>query len=174
MSRRTAPGLGRDAAVILGWFAVLGVVGGVLWWVATPLAEWTRTRDSATMDEQMLGASVAADGWFLVIAAVGGLVSGFVLTAWRKRDPVATVLLVALGSALACGLMYLVGHTLGPGSYQEALRTARVGESVPVPLSVQAKGVYLVWPVGALFTSLAVLWGTRDESTDVQEAETVG
>lgn len=162
----------REAGLVLGWFVVLGVLGGVLWWLVTPLAEWTRTAKSASMDELNLGVSVAADGWFFVIGAVGGLVSGFVLTAWRRRDPLVTVLLVAGGAGLASLLTYLVGHALGPGPVHEALAHARVGQQVPAQLEVHAPGVYLVWPVAALFTALAVLWGTSEETTRVESADT--
>lgn len=159
--------LGREAAWVLGSFVVLGVVGGVVWWQLVTPAAWTRTADDATMDEVALGHAIDADGWFLLIAAVGGLVAGFVLTAWRRRDPVVTVVLVAVGAGLASAVMWLVGHTLGPGPYQEALREAAVGDRVPVPLDVHAHGIFLVWPFTALFTAVAVLWGTKDPEPDV-------
>lgn len=162
----------RDAAVILGWFAVLGIVAGLVWWQVTPLAEWTRTKDSASMDERMLARPISVDGWFFLIAAVGGLVSGAVLTVWRTRDPVLTVILIAVGAGLASALMYLVGHQLGPGPLKEALEQASVGQKVPIPLAPAAHGVYLVWPVAAMFTSLAVLWGTNDRSANVPDHRT--
>jgi uncharacterized membrane protein len=163
--------LGREAVLVLGWFAGLGVLGGVLWWLLTPLAEWTRTAKSASMDELNLGITVAADGWFFVIGAVGGLLSGFVLAAWRRRDPVTTVLLLTVGAGLASVLMYVVGHVLGPGALQESLAHARVGEKVPVPLDVAAPAVYLVWPVATLLTAVAVLWGTSDDTARVETSD---
>ena len=163
--------LAREAGLVLGWFVVLGIVGGVLWWAVTPLAEWTRTAKSATMDEANLGVAVASDGWFFVIAAVGGLVSGFVLAAWRRRDPVATVVLLTCGSALATVLMRVIGRALGPGSYEAALRTAEVGARVPVPLTVHAPGIYLVLTITTLITALAVLWGTTEDAADVESAK---
>lgn len=173
MPRLSRPEVLREAALVLGWFVVLGIVGGLLWWQVTPLAEWTRTAKSASMDELNLGITVAADGWFFVIGGVAGLVSGFVLAAWRRRDPVVTVLLLAVGSALGSALMHLVGHALGPGPLQQSLARAAVGQQVPVPLQVDAPGVYLVWPVATLLTALAVLWGTSDDTVRVESGEDV-
>jgi hypothetical protein len=154
--------LTRDVVVVLGWFLVLGVLAAVLWWQVTPLAEFTRTTSNAQMDEEQLGRQVAADGWYLTIAAVGGLVSGITLLSLRRRDPVATVLLVAAGSLLAGWLMLRVGHWLGPSDPAAALRHARVGAKVPVPLAVQAHGVFWVWPVATLLGAVGVIWGTDE------------
>jgi hypothetical protein len=48
-----------------------------------------------------------------------------------------------------------------------------VGQQVPVPLQVDAPGVYLVWPVATLLTALAVLWGTSDDTARVESGEDV-
>ena len=77
-----------DLGIALAWFAVLAVVGGLVWWQVTPLAAYTRTATNAVMDEEQLGIQVNADGWFFVIAAVAGLLSGVVLLSWRRRDPI--------------------------------------------------------------------------------------
>lgn len=154
--------LTRDAAIVIGWFLVLGLLAAVLWWQVTPLAEFTRTTSSAQMDEEQLGRQVAADGWYLTIAAVGGLVSGITLLSVRRRDPVAMVLLVAAGSLLAGWLMLRVGHLLGPSDPTAALRHARVGAKVPVPLAIQAQGVFWIWPVTTLLGAVGVIWGTDE------------
>lgn len=156
--------LGRDALAILGTFLVLGAFGGVLWWHLTPLAEWVRTEEAGSMDQTGLSDAVAVDGWFFVIAAAGGLLGGVLLSAWRSRSPIATVLLVTAGACLASAVMYLVGHQLGPDDVDAALRRAKVGERVPSELTPTARGVYLAWPVSALLATLAVLWGTRDRT----------
>lgn len=150
-------GLRRDAVVILGWFLVAGVLAGLLWWGVTPVPSWTRTADNATLDELSMGGLVAIDGWFVVIAAFGGLLSGILLTSLRTRDLRATVLLVVLGAGLASALMYLVGHQLGTTDLDAALRHTAIGKGVPAPLVPKAHAVYLVWPVLALAGALGVL-----------------
>lgn len=162
MNRR--PEMGQDALAILGTFLVLGAIGGVLWWHFTPLAQWVRTEEAGTMDQAALSDAVAVDGWFFVIAAAGGLLGGVLLSVWRSRAPVSTVLLITAGACLASAVMYLVGHQLGPDDVDAALRRAQVGERVPTELTPKARGVYLAWPVSALLATLAVLWGSRDRA----------
>jgi hypothetical protein len=151
-----------DAAVVLGWFVVAGVIGALLWWQVTPLAEFTRTADSAQMGEDQLGRQVASDGWFFVIAMAGGVLSGVALVLLRRRDPVATVVLVTLGSLLAAGLMLKLGLWLGPADPQGVLQDVAVGHKVPLQLKTSTAGVFFAWPIGALLGAVAVLWGSEE------------
>ena len=145
------PALARDAAIVLGW------------WQVTPLAEYTRTAQSAAMDEEQLGRQVATDGWFFTIAAVGGLASGVALLGLRRRDPLAMVVLVTLGAGLASGLMALVGLWLGPDAPKDVLTGIAVGGKVPLQLKLHATGALFVWPIAALIGAVGVIWGL-DES----------
>jgi hypothetical protein len=159
------PALARDAALVLAWFLTLGVLGALLWWQVTPLAEYTRTAQSAAMDEEQLGRQVSTDGWFFTIAAVGGLVSGVALLAIRKRDPLAMVVLVTLGAGLASGVMALVGLWLGPEAPKEVLASVPVGGKVPLQLELHATGVLFVWPITALLGAVGVIWGLDERRT---------
>jgi hypothetical protein len=152
----------RDAATVLAWFVVVGLIGALVWWQVTPLAEFTRTVDNAQMGEEELGRQVSADGWFFVVAAVGGLISGTALLAWRRRDPLAMVVLVVLGGLLASWLMVRVGLWLGPADPKTVLPDAAVGDKVPLQLKPTAEGVRLVWPITALLGAIAVIWGAED------------
>ena len=87
---RTADVL-RDVGIVLGWFLVAGVLGALLWWKLVDLPQATRAQGSVVVESDQLGKEVNIDGWFFVIAAVGGLVSGVVLTLWRRRDPLLVV-----------------------------------------------------------------------------------
>jgi CHASE2 domain-containing sensor protein len=150
----------RDLLVVVGWFVLVGVVGAVLWWQLTPLAEYTRTAATAQMDEEQLGRQVSADGWYFVIAAVGGVLSGIVLLSWRRRDPVTMVVLVTLGALLAAWLMLRIGLWLGPANPNDVLPHVAVGAQVPLQLRTHASGVVFVWPVTALLGAIGVIWGT--------------
>ena len=152
----------RDTAVVLAWFVAVGLIGAVLWWQLTPLAEFTRTADNGSMGEEDLGRQVAADGWYFVIAAVGGLLGGIALLALRRRDPVAMVVLVAAGGVLAGWLMLRIGLWLGPPDPQTVLPGASVGDKVPLQLEPQAPGVQFVWPIAALVGAIGVIWGIDD------------
>ena len=154
-----------DGAVVIGIFLVLGLVGGVLWWLLVDPAAYTKTRDGGVMSEAALRRQFSADGVYAVIAAVTGLVTGLVLTWWRSRDPLLTSLLLVLGAALAAAVMALTGYLLGPGDPATALREAELGAQVPLRLEVDTFSVYLVWPVAVLAGALVVLLNSAGPAT---------
>jgi hypothetical protein len=150
----------RDVAVVLATYVLLGLLGGLVWWLLVDPATFTKVGRSAggSMGEVQLARRFDADGWFCVLAILGGFFSGLVLTWWRRRDPLLVTVLVVLGAAGAAALMAVSGHLLGPGDPDVALREATVGEHVPVQLAVQARAAYLAWPIAALVGALVVLW----------------
>ena len=152
----------RDAAVVVGWFVVLGVLAAVLWWQLTPLAEYTRTSTSAEMGEEQLARQVSADGWYSTIAAVGGLLSGIGLLSLRRRDPLVMVAFVAIGGLVCAWVMLRVGLWLGPADPNSVLRHTPVGGKVPMQLQPKASGVVYIWPITALLGAIGVIWGTED------------
>jgi len=162
---RSGGSLRGDAAVVIGILLVLGLAGGVLWWLLVDPAAYTKTRDGGVMSEAALRRQFSADGVYAVIAAVTGLVAGLVLTWWRSRDPLLTSLLLILGAALAAAVMALTGLLLGPGDPGTALREAKVGAQVPLRLEVDTFSVYLVWPVAVLAGALVVLLNSAGPAT---------
>ncbi len=168
--RGLRPALG-DAAAVVGLFATLGVVGAVVWDLVTPLAEFTRTAENGTMDEEELARQFGATGWFFLIAAIGGFASGLVLLLWRRRNPILTVVLVAVGGAVATLVMVLVGLALGPSDPNDVLATVAVGDTVPLQLRVEGSGIYAVWSIAAMAGALAALlfFETREERAAREE-----
>jgi hypothetical protein len=173
----------RDAVVVLGALAVLGVLCGVLWAVVVTPAEFTRLRNGLAMNEPALAQQFGADGWYAVIAGVAALLAGIVLTWWRSSDSLRTAVLLLLGSLVAAVLMAVTGHLLGPPDPRHALATAKVGTKVPESLSLGVRPVspfgpylkdtvmfYLAWPIGALFGSLSVML-LRVPKADAPESE---
>jgi hypothetical protein len=146
-----------DLWIVLVWFVGAAAIGALVWWQVTPLAEYTRTAQNGSMDEQQLAVQIAADGWFFVVAAVGGLVSGFVLILLRHRNPIVTVIGIAAGGVLAYFLMREIGLVLGPPDPTDALRTASVGDKVPLQLKPVSDGLLYVWSVAALAGALVAL-----------------
>jgi hypothetical protein len=160
-----------DVGIVLVWFAVVGVVGGWIWAHVTPLPQVTKTGANATVAAEELVKQVGMDGWFFVIAGVGGLLSGIVLVWWRDRDPLLTVALLAVGGGLASWLMIHAGKAFGPADDVEALRTLPDGSKVSEQLVLHAPGVAWVWPIAAVFGALLFLWvlakpGEPDGGTD--------
>jgi hypothetical protein len=156
----TSPGraLLADALAVLGVLLLLGVVGGVLWPQLVDAVVFTRTSTGITSDETALAHQFDADGWYIVLAAVGGAAAGAGLALWRDRDPVVTVLLLLLGAGLAALVMRELGTTLGPPPVQPVLRGAHVGATAPAPLDVHARAAYVTWPVATLLAAALVFW----------------
>jgi hypothetical protein len=154
----------RDAATVLVWFVVAAAVAAVVWWQLAPEPFFTRTRTGAEMDQVQLSRQVGIDGWYFLLAVAAGVVSGVVLTAWRRRDPLLTVVLVTCGAGLAGWLATRFGLWLGPASPHDVIRHVPVGGHAPVQLMLSAAGEQLVWPMAALLGALGVLWGTSADS----------
>jgi hypothetical protein len=156
--------LRRDALIVLASFVVLGVLCGVLWSVVVTPAEFTKLANGGAMGEEDLGKKFGADGWYVVIAVLAGLLAGLVLSWWRSRDPVVNAGLLVVGSVVAAALMAVVGHLLGPGDPEAALRAAKLGAKVPERLDVDTLVAYLAWPVGALAGTFVVLMGRGSQA----------
>ena len=157
-------GARADIAWVLGTYTVLGLVGAVLWWLLVDPALFTKAGNGGlAMGEAQLGKRFAVDGWFVVIAAVLGLLSGSVLTWWRSRDNLATTVLLVVGSGVATALMVVLGRALGPADPQSLARAASVGARLPMQLEVHATVAYLVWPIAVLVGALFVLWSPPTE-----------
>lgn len=145
--------------VVTAWFTAAGLLGALIWVEVTPLPGFTKILGNGTMDEEQLAKQFSANGWFLVIAVVGGLLSGLVLLLVRRHaQPVVMVMLVALGGGLATLLMVRCGLAWGPGDPNAALLKAEVGEVVPIRLEVDAKGVYFAWSAAALLGAALAQW----------------
>lgn len=162
----------QDVLTVLGTYLVLGLLCGVLWWLLVDPAVYVKGRDGGSMGELELDKRFNADGWYAVIAAVAGLLSGLLLSWWRSRDYLLTTVLLLPGAGLAAAVMALTGRVLGPRPADEALAMAQRGDLVPLPLEVTSPAGYLVWPIAALIGALLVLWstGTADEEESSQNA----
>lgn len=150
-----------DAAITAVWFVVTGLVGALVWWQVATLPQVRKTGDTATLSPEELVKQVGVDGWFFVIAAVGGLLSAVLLMVWRRRDPLLMVVLVVLGAGLASLLMVHAGLALGPGKEIVALRHLPEGAQVSTRLKLHAPGVAWAWPIGAALGALIYLWVLR-------------
>lgn len=163
----------EDALVVAVWFAVMGVLGAVVWWQVTALPLVTKSGDSATLAPEELIKQVGIDGWFFVVAATGGLLSGVVLMAWRHRDPLLMVVLVALGGGIAAWLMIHLGLALGPEKELTALRAVADGGRVSMRLKLHAPGMAYVWSIASLLGSAIYLWVLKKPDAGQPPADTL-
>ena len=140
-------------------FAPAGAAGGVLWaWLTDP-ASYLVTERGAFLDEQGLAAVFNSDGWFLVVGLVAGLALGLALGLRFRRHGWPIVVAMLLAAGLASALAYTVGHALGPDALGARLQAAQAGDRVAAPLTVQAPGVLLGWPIAAMAGMLAAALG---------------
>lgn len=165
-SRLLGRGARGDVVAVLGISLVLGLLGGVLWWLLTEPALFTVGEGgSLGMGEVELADRFSATGWFTVLAVVLGVLSGGALTWWRNRDPILTAGLLVLGSVIGTLAMAGTGRLLGPPDPEVAAASAQPGDLVPAALLPGATVAYLVWTIAALAGALMVLWSP---STDVE------
>lgn len=150
--------IGTSAALVALWFAAVGLVGALVWREVTPLPTFTRIGTTGSMDEEQLSHQFSINGWFLVIAVVGGLLSGVALLLIRRRSPVVMVLLVALGGGLATLLMTQCGLAWGPADPSVALAHAQLGDKIPIRLEPDVNAVYFAWSIAALLGAAFALW----------------
>jgi hypothetical protein len=155
-------------ALILG--VVLGSLFGLLWWAVTPSVEWLVTPEGVSQT----GSSpwFAADGWFLVLGALFGVL--FTVVAWRRHraHPLLVVVGVVVGTALLAVTGRAVGAWAGPVQPESLVAAAPDGGVVVEgALEVTATGVLFAPTVAALTLLLLFLAaatpGTAGEATVV-------
>ncbi|MGN6575122.1 MAG: hypothetical protein ACTHKG_05500 [Nocardioides sp.] len=160
-------GAARDVLWVLGTYVVLGVLGAVVWWLLVDPAVFTKQPGGGLgMGEVQLAKRFATDGWYVVVAAVLGVLSGSLLTWWRSRDFLLTAVLLLVGSGVAAGLMSLLGRWIGPADPGAVAGTVAVGAKVPTQLALSATAGYLVWPIAVLAGALFVLWSPPPEPAE--------
>ncbi|GAB3717272.1 hypothetical protein [Nocardiopsis nanhaiensis] len=150
---RSGPGRGLVVGVCLfGAVALLGALLGPLWWWLAPRPEVAVLGDGevfpGTSEEVFAG-----EGYFVLITAVAGLVTGFgtymvqFALSRRRFQDLRLVCLVAgaLGSAAASLLVWRIGTALDAPA-REAVLAADAGETVTAALQLQATAFLIVWP----------------------------
>lgn len=152
----------KDAVVVLGSMIGLGILCGVLWTVLVEPPQLIRYEGGVGRDAIQMTRIFGMDGWYAVIAAGAALVAGLGFGLWRRRDPLATLLLVLGGSVLAAFFMLATGQALGPQDPTDFLMSAPLGTSRDVPLEVVGAVTYIAWPLPALIGQLIALVSRTD------------
>ena len=142
------------AAVLVGT-AVLGVAAGFTWAAVAPRAlAVVAGRGSADVVNPETNAFIAADGWFTLLTAVGGIVSGllgYVLTV-RRHGPLAMAAVVVGGLPAALIAMW-IGQQSGTAAFNHALEVGQSGVLVQAPLSLGGIGALAFWSLFAGLTA---------------------
>jgi len=150
------------AVVAIAASAVLGLAGGAIWNVIAPRAVLLEvSAGTAQVVNAETRAFIGADGWFCIIAAVAGLLTGIVgyRLGISRRGIVARTSVTAgliIGAVVGGYLMLWLGQQIGQSAYQHQLADAAVGTTFNASLVLGAKSALAFWP---LFTSLVIVLG---------------
>src|SRR5262249_57227714 len=160
--REPGRGLSRSAwasliALVAGiaGTAVLAVATGFLWaWVAPRALAVVVARGSANVVNPETSAFIAADGWFTLLTAVGGVVSGLLGYALAVRRHGALAMTGVLLGALAATLIAMwIGQRSGTAAFSHSLSIDRPGTLLHVPLALGGRGPLAFWPLAAGLTA---------------------
>ena len=181
MTRRTTRRLLVQPALVLVALALAGALAGVVWeWIWSPTIgvvvdhRWTAGTALGLQHE------FSGTGWYVVVAAVAGLLAGVGVTLMADRVPLLTLAAVVVGSVLAAWLMLQVGTALGPPDPAAAARHAADGTRLPDQLSVSGRSPFIAFPVGALlglvfvFIGLSARIHTQESRERATEPEPAG
>lgn len=150
----------RQLALAVLVLVATGVAAGFVWeWLWSAPVGAVVDGAWVAQDEQNLRASFSGTGWYVVIAAVAGLVGGAVVALFLDRSPLVTLAGLTVGSALGGLVMYAVGVWLGPPDPVETARSAAEGATLPAALGVSGGTPFLAMPAGALVALTVVFLG---------------
>ncbi|HSV39088.1 MAG TPA: hypothetical protein VLI04_10035 [Nocardioidaceae bacterium] len=151
-----------DVVTIVGSLLVLSVACGAIWAAVVTPAQLIHFDGAVARDMIQYGAIFGMDGWYAAIGGAAGLSAGLALGLWRRRDPLATLVLLMAGCALAAVVMRWTGTLLGPTDPTSFLQTAPIGTSADGPIDVTGAATYLAWPIPALIGNLIALVSRTD------------
>lgn len=178
----SAPGTGPrqpGARAVVGWFAValagsalLGLLAGLIWGEVAPRALLQEVSPgTAQFVNVETSAFIVADGWFCLISAVAGLITGllgyrFLLaarTGARAAEGVrgAAAAGLILGGVAGALVMLWLGEQIGLSGYNHHLASSPAGTLFPASLALGAKSALAFWPLVTAVIILVSEWGTR-------------
>jgi hypothetical protein len=135
--------------------AVCGIPAGFAWAALAPRALLqVVSRGSAAVVNAETSAFIAADAWFCLITALGGVFTGTLgyLVAVRRRGAAAAAGLIT--GALAAALLALwAGDNTGLAAFRHRLTVSAPGTRFDSPLALGATSALAFWP---MFAALAI------------------
>src|SRR5215469_16177613 len=142
------------AGLIIAVGLVVGVAGGLVWAAVAPRVLYqvvTLNPPTAYAIDPETSAFIAADGWYCLIAVVGGVLIGLLgyLFGVRRYGPVPMAGIV-VGATAAAFICEWTGHRQsgGPG-FNHVLVTSKPGTLLHAPISLGSQGALAFWPLAA-------------------------
>jgi hypothetical protein len=135
--------------VVIG--ALLGIAGGFVWAALAPRAVFmVSAPGTAYVVNPETTAFIAADGWFSIVAAGGGILTGVAgyLIGVRRYGPVPAAGALA-GAIAAAFLASWTGRHVGLAAFRHELSVAKTGALIRQPVLLGAHGALAFWPLAA-------------------------
>lgn len=155
-------GAAAGLALALVGSAILGLPAGLIWGEVAPRALLREISvGTAEVIHPETSAFIGADGWFCLIAAVAGLLTG--LAGYRfgiaRRGQGAGAAVTAglvLGAVAAGFVMLWLGEQIGRSGYTRDLASSPHGTMFNASLALGAKSALAFWP---LLTAIVIVLG---------------
>ena len=149
----------HDGLVLLVTTALVAVAGSVVGLIWSATSPKLSIRAVAAGSEATFKSQVAADGRFLLLGALAGVICAVIVLAFGQHGPGAVVGL-AVGGVLAALVANRVGVVAQHDATLSALHSLGISHSAHVldlvGFRVRAQGVLLAWPIAALLVHGAV------------------
>ncbi len=142
------------AGLIIAASILIGVAGGLVWAAVAPRVEYqvyTLNPPTAYATNPETSAFMAADGWYCLIAVVGGALIGLLgyLFGVRRYGPVPMAGIV-IGATAAAFICSWLGHRQsGAPGFNHVLATSKPGTLLHAPISLGSQSALAFWPVAA-------------------------
>ena len=148
--------IASSLAILIG-SALVGLAGGLAWGTLAPRALYVVVgRGSADVVNPETTAFIAADAWYCLIGAFGGILIGLAgyRLAVRRYGPAPMAAILA-GSVVAGGLARWVGEHQGLHQFDHQLLTAHQGAFLHAPLGLAGDTAATLWPTYASLPAVA-------------------
>jgi hypothetical protein len=133
---------------VLVAYARVALVAGLIWeavWV--PPDQVVQQHQVYPADYEALRRIFTGTGLYVLIAAIASALTALVIGLLTRRRELIVLLGVALGSAVAAGVMREVGISRGPVDPTTLAASKADGVHLPGALDVSGFSPYLVWPM---------------------------
>ncbi len=163
--------------VALAGSALLGLAGGLAWSEIAPRVVLQEiSAGTAEVVNAETRAFIGADGWFCVVAAVAGLLTGVIgyrvgIARQEGLTRIAVTIGLIAGAVAGSYVMLWLGQQIGQGAYQHELASAAVGARFNASLLLGAKSALAFWP---LLTSIVIVVAEVGRSRESEGPELAG
>ena len=165
------------AAVIIVALELAALPIGLLWGHLAPHPLYTAGGTSLNLAEDSAKPLVRADGLFLLITGVAGIVAAVVVYLTARRAEIGATLGLAIGGLMAGWLSWRIGHAWTGGTQPIALALMPDNTKVHLAVDLGARVVLISWAVAGVAVHgliYAITWPAKPKTEPVLAAGPVG